>query len=136
MKKLITPFALLLLFLATGCSKDSNAAAINSIQGRWKLVNVNGTFAGINNNFTPGTIIWDFNPITQTVTVVNNNPDPNKWDVLETGVYNYQLVNNPEMPCNESLEINGSSYGCFSISNDSLIIDQSVADGFFITLKQ
>jgi len=128
-----------LFFLSTfllSCSNDNNMSRNDSVSGRWKLVNVTGTFGGINDNFTPGLITWDFNPITQTVTVVNNNTNTNLWDVLETGVYNYQFVNNPDSPCGENVEIDGSVFGCYSVVNDSLVIDQSIADGFAITLKR
>lgn len=134
MKKSIFILSILTLALLPSCSNDSNANT-DPIQGQWKLVNVKGTFAGINNNFAPGLITWDFNPITQTVTVVNNNTDPNAWAVLETGVYNYQFVNNPELPCSQSLKIDGSVMGCYTVANDSLVIDQSIADGFAVTLK-
>lgn len=136
MKKI---FSILLIFFSlvlTNCSNDNSSSKNESIAGQWKLVNVTGTFGGINDNFTPGLITWDFNPITQTVTVVNNNTNSNLWDVLETGVYNYQFINNPDSPCGESLEIDGSVYGCYSVDNDSLVIDQSIADGFAITLKR
>ncbi|WP_264520784.1 hypothetical protein [Flavobacterium sp. N1994] len=135
MKKLISFFGVFFLFLFVSCNSNSNATT-DPIQGQWKLVNVSGTFAGINNNFTVGMITWDFNPITQTVTVTNNNTDPNLWDVLETGVYPYHFVNNPESPCGQSIDINGSAYGCYSISNNTLVIDQSIADGFAIRLER
>ncbi|MCF6129961.1 hypothetical protein L1S35_09755 [Flavobacterium sp. AS60] len=135
MKKQHLILGILIMLLFVGCSKDSSTPTSDSVTGQWKLVNVSGTFAGINNDFPEGMITWDFNPITQTVTVTNNNTDPNLWDVLETGVYNYHFVNNPEMPCAESIYIDGSEYGCYSVVNDSLIIDQSIADGFAVTLK-
>ena len=122
--------------ILSSCSNDNNFISKNSVEGRWKLVNSRGTFAGINNNFTYGLITWDFNSITQTVTVTNNNTDPNLLDILETGVYNYQFINNPDLPCGESIEIDGSVLGCCSFINDSLVIDQSIADGFTITLKR
>ncbi|QBZ97943.1 hypothetical protein [Flavobacterium sangjuense] len=135
MKKQLSILGILMTLLLVGCSKDSNTSAHDTVTGQWKLVNVSGTFAGINNDFPEGMITWDFNPITQTVTVTNNNTDSNLWDVLETGVYNYHFANNPGMPCSESIYINGAEYGCYSIANDSLVIDQSIADGFAITLK-
>ncbi|WP_284651770.1 hypothetical protein [Flavobacterium terrisoli] len=129
MKKLITFFSLLTIILLSGCSNDSNSNA-NNPQGQWKLVNVSGTFAGIDNDFEPGLITWDFNPITQTVSILNNNTDPDKWDVFETGVYNYQIVDNPDYPCGEILKIDGIEMGCFSTSDNEFVIDQSIADGF------
>jgi len=133
MKRLLVPFALFFILLTLGCSRDSNSTPIDPVQGQWKLVNVSGTFTGINHDYTPGLITWTFNPITQTVTVVNNNTDNNKWDVLDTGVYNYQIVaDNQEYPCDEILKIEGGDMGCFTVSANSLLIDQSVADGFAI----
>ena len=136
MKKQLSLIVIFFSLFLSGCSHDSKTATTNSLSGQWKLVNVSGTFAGIHDDFTPGLITWTFNPTNLTVTVVNNNTDPNKWDVLETGVYPYHFVNTPDMPCLQSLDINGSVYGCYSITNSNLVIDQSIADGFAITLKQ
>ena len=136
MKRLFSILAMLSIILFSSCSNDSKSSTSNSISGQWKLISVDGTFAGIHDTFPEGTINWDFNPITQMVTVTNNNTDANLWDMLETGVYTYHFVYNPEAPCSESIDINGTIYGCFSIVNDSLIIDQSVADGYAITLKR
>jgi hypothetical protein len=134
MKKSILYSLLLLSLLQFGCSTNSNSSATDPVQGLWKLVAVDGTFAGIHDTFTPGLITWTFNPTNHTVTVVNNNTDPNAWDLLDSGVYDYHFVNNPDSPCGESIEINGSIYGCYTVSNNSLIIDQAIADGFAITL--
>ena len=136
MKNSLTILGIMLMLLFSGCSSESNSSTNDAVTGQWKLVNVNGTFAGIHDNFPEGMITWDFNPITQTVTVTNNNTNPNLWDVLETGIYSFNFVNNPESPCGESIEIDGSLYGCYSIANDSLVIDQAIADGFTITLKR
>jgi hypothetical protein len=135
MKKLHFFIALIIFTLQINCSSDSSRST-DPIAGVWKLVNVKGTIVGIDDNFPPGIITWNFNPNTQTVTVVNNKTDPNLWDVLETGTYNYQFINNPDLPCTESIEIDGSVFGCYTFANDSLIIDQSIADGFAITLKR
>ncbi len=133
MKKSVLSLAILLLVLLPSCSNDSNPNT-DIIQGQWKLINVSGTFAGIDNDFAPGLITWDFNPTTQTVTVVNNNTDANLWDVFETGVYNYQIVDNSEYPCGEIIEIDGIEMGCFSVTGDNFVIDQSIADGFRLQL--
>lgn len=129
MKKAILTLGIILLVLQSSCSNDSNTNS-NTVQGQWKLVNVSGTFAGIDNDFEPGLITWDFNPTTQMVSIVNNNTDLDKWDVFETGVYNYQIVENPEFTCGEILKIDGIEMGCFTFTNNSLVVDQSIADGF------
>lgn len=136
MKK--APLYILLTVIAAlqfGCSTNSNSTATDAVHGLWKLVAVDGTFAGIHDTFTPGLITWTFNASTHTVTVVNNNTDATAWDLLDTGVYDYHIINNPASSCGNSIEINGSIYGCFTITNDTLIIDQSIADGYAITLK-
>ncbi|MFN3755237.1 hypothetical protein [Flavobacterium sp.] len=133
--KSILSLTFLILVLLPSCSNDSNPNS-DVVQGQWKLINVSGTFAGINNDFAPGLITWNFNPTTQMVTIVNNNTDVNLWDVFETGVYNYQILDNPEFPCGEIIKIDGIEMGCFSISNDSFVIDQSIADGFRLQLVQ
>ncbi len=135
MQKSIFSLAILLLVLLPSCSNDSNPNS-DTVEGQWKLINVSGTFAGIDNDFAPGLITWDFNPTTQTVTVVNNNTDQNLWDIFETGVYNYQIVDNPDFPCGEIIEIDGIEMGCFSVSGNEFVIDQSIADGFRLQLVQ
>lgn len=129
MRKLNLFFTLLTVIMLSGCSNDSGSNT-DAVEGQWKLINVSGTFAGIDNDFEPGLITWDFNPITQTVSIVNNNTDPNVWDVFDTGVYNYQIVDNPEFSCGEIIKIDGIEMGCFSVSENEFVIDQSIADGF------
>jgi hypothetical protein len=134
MKKTIFYLTFILSLLQLGCSSNSNSNPTDAVQGQWKLVTVSGSFAGIHDSFAPGLITWTFNAASQTVTVVNNNTNPNLQSVLETGTYNYHFVNNPDSPCGESIDINGSVYGCYTVTNDSLIIDQAIADGYTITL--
>ena len=136
MKKQLSILGILLALIVSSCSDDAKSPTTHDISGQWKLVTVDGTFAGIHDTFPEGTITWDFNPITQMVTVTNNNTDSNLWDILDTGVYNFQFVNNPDLPCSESIEIDGTVYGCYSFVNNNLIIDQSVADGYTLTLKR
>jgi hypothetical protein len=136
MKKTLLIFVLTISLLQIGCSTSSSSNPTTAaVQGEWKLVAVDGTFAGLHETFAPGLITWTFNPIDQTVTVVNNNTDANAWDLLDTGVYAYHFVNNPDSPCGEQIEINGSIYGCYTVTSTHLIIDQAIADGFAITLQ-
>jgi hypothetical protein len=134
MKKTILSLIIILSLLQMSCSSNSNSNPTDAVQGQWKLVTVSGSFAGIHDSFAPGLITWTFNAASHTVTVVNNNTNPNLQSVLPTGVYDYHFVNNPDSPCGESIDINGSVYGCYTVTNDSLIIDQAIADGYTITL--
>jgi hypothetical protein len=125
----------LLALVFSGCSSDSNTSHANIVQGQWKLINVSGSFTGASSDFEPGLITWDFNPTTQTVTVVNNNTDDSLNDIFETGVYNYSVVANPNPEtCSQTLKIDDYEMGCFSIVEGNLQIDQSFVDGFTVTL--
>lgn len=135
MKKNLSILGILLAGLLTGCSSESNSSHSNIVNGQWKLVNVSGSFAGINNDFPAGTITWDFNPTTQMVTVVNNNTDDSLNDILETGIYNYQIINSSDPDfCSQTIKINNHEMGCFSVVNDTLQISEAHVDGFTISL--
>jgi hypothetical protein len=136
MKKTISILGMLLALVVSACSSDSNSSHASIVDGQWKLVHVSGSFAGISSDFAPGVITWDFNPTTQTVTVVNNNTDANLTDIFETGVYNYQIVGNPDpQTCSQIIKIDNMEMGCFSIVDGNLEIDQAFADGFTVTLE-
>lgn len=135
MKKSLSILGIFLVLILSSCSSDSdNSGAI--VAGKWKLVEVTGSFAGTQSNFEPGIITWEFNPRNHSVKVTNNNSDENLTDLFETGVYSYQIVNSdtPEI-CQKSLKINDIDMGCFEIVNGDLKIDQAFVDGYTITLK-
>jgi len=137
MKSKVLILGILLISLLSSCSKDTDTSHANIVNGQWKLINVSGSFSGVNSNFVPGIITWDFNPTTQTVTVINNNTDSNLTDIFETGVYNYQVVENenPQL-CTETIRMDGIEMGCFNIINGDLKIDQAFTDGYSVTLKR
>lgn len=135
MKKNLLSLVIILSLMQMSCSSNSGSNSTDAIQGQWKLVTVSGSFAGIHDSFNPGLITWTFNATNHTVTVVNNNTNPNLQSVLPTGVYDYHFVNNTDSsPCEESIEINGNLYNCFTVTNESLILDQAIADGYTVTL--
>lgn len=135
MKTKLSILGILLVLILSGCSNDSdNSGAI--VAGKWKLVQVTGSFAGTQSNFEPGTISWEFNPRNQSVKVINNNTDEDLTDLFESGTYDYSVVTseNPEI-CSKILKINNIDMGCFEIVNGDLKIDQAYVDGYTITLK-
>ena len=133
MKKiqLISLFAIMILF---SCNNDDDKSNDTSLRGMWKLVEVNGTIAGIRDQFEPGTIQWNFNTSNTTFTVVNNNTDESKQDVFESGTYNYSITNNDMTPetCARSLVLDGTNYGCYIVTNTTLQINQGEADGIIL----
>lgn len=135
MKKNLLISVILLGLTFTGCSSEPSTSHSNIVQGQWKLVKVSGSFAGIESNFSPGVIKWTFNPTTQTVTVINNNLNDNLTDLFDTGVYNYQIVQNPDpQTCSEIIKIDNIEMGCFTIVDGKLHIDQAFTDGYTATL--
>ena len=91
MKTKLSILGILLVLILSGCSNDSdNSGAI--VAGKWKLVQVTGSFAGTQSNFEPGTISWEFNPRNQSVKVINNNTDEDLTDLFESGTYDYSVV--------------------------------------------
>lgn len=127
--------ALLLAILSCGCSND-NGNNRKDIGGEWKLVNVHGGIAGIDDDFSPGTITWNFNTSSHTVAVVNTNTDNSKEDLIATGNYDYTFSPNTTTPqsCSENIVIDGVNYGCYDISTQQLTLSQVEADGYAVTL--
>ncbi len=128
----------LLLFFATlltNCStgNDNNTSALPPLGGTWKLVNVRGGFVGVNDSFPPGQITWTVNTANQTVTVVNNNNNPNMQEILDSGVYNYTLQADPNAICAQTFNVNNMDMGCFTVSANDLVITYEYADGFTLT---
>ncbi|MEZ0005009.1 putative lipoprotein NlpE involved in copper resistance [Flavobacterium sp. 28YEA47A] len=133
MKKiqLICLFAIMILL---GCNNDDDNRNDTSLRGVWKLIEVNGTIAGIRDQFEPGVIQWNFNASNHTFTVVNNNTDESKQDIFESGTYNYSISNNVMTPetCARSLSLAGTNYGCYITTNTTLQINQGEADGVIL----
>lgn len=136
MKNLKLAVTLLLLTLILfSCSKDDNeTTAVPTLAGQWKLVNVTGGFVGVNHNFPAGQITWNVDTTANTVTVVNNNTNPNLQDILETGVYSYTLDPDPNSVCTDTFNVNNLDLGCYSVSDTELIITYEYADGMTLRL--
>lgn len=123
--------ALFALFTFGSCSDDDNQNTNPSetLTDSWSLLQTTGTIAGITHDFTYGTIVWKFNP-NNTVTVTNNNIDENLQSGFPSGTYNYIVNNNPlTASCPKNITINLEEFGCISINDNQMDINQNVADG-------
>lgn len=135
-KKQISFLAILAVLFFSACSSsDSDSSNNNIFNGQWKLIQVSGSIVGFVHDFEPGTVLWNFDSTNNTVTIVNNNTNTELTDLFESGHYNFQIENseNPQI-CSETLEIQNIEMGCFSVSNDTLTINQSYADGYSVML--
>ena len=143
-QKTMTVFAMFVLLLTPfSCHETENyyfipQTANQAIQGEWHLVNVAGGFAGINDDYTIGEIVWDFDTANQTVTIMNLNTNENKVDMFDSGVYAFAYVQNTVLPdnCILSLTIDGVNLGCSNFNNTQFTLSQVESDGYFITLQR
>ncbi|WP_345274282.1 hypothetical protein [Flaviramulus aquimarinus] len=109
---------------------------------QWNLINTSGGFAGVNDNFEIGDIIWVFNELTGSLTVINKNTDDMLQDGLDSGNYSYIFSENDSnlfLTVNDSIE-----FGLLTISEDTetFTLNQNVtlagiaADGFIYTFEK
>jgi hypothetical protein len=108
-----------------------------SLEGGWTLKKVQGGIGGINQEFDDQMITWTFNA-NGTVSVWNTNTDNTKIDFFETGDYDFDFQPNTVTPdsCAEALFLDGVSFGCHSISGNTLILNQVENDGYQLTLRR
>ncbi len=137
-KLLLLSFASL---LAIGCNNDDDNSPSNgdgSLFHAWTLINVDGGFAGTNDNFNEGVIVWTFNQQAGTVTVVNNNTNEAAVDYFESGTYEFEFVPNEISPeqCSESLNIDTTEFGCYDIQGTQMTLNQHMADGYVLTFER
>ena len=123
--------------LTTSCDNDDDNGPNNetTIAGTWDLRNISGGIAGVNTNFEPGLIQWNFNAETFILTVQNNNSNEEVlYDGLESGTYSYELT---EIEGEKHVMVEDSDFGSYMISGDGLIIDQNMgADGYVFTFER
>ncbi|WP_298319202.1 hypothetical protein [uncultured Aquimarina sp.] len=128
-------YFLLVLVVFIGCSNDDDTINNGSLglQGEWNLVNITGGFAGVNQDFEKGTIIWDFNESDTMVTVINNNTITGVYDGFPSGTYTYSIVAPADI---DELVVNEINLGTFIATSDSFTVSQQFRDGFEIRFER
>ena len=136
MKKLVFAAITFCAVFFFGCSSDDSNSP--SFSGEWKLINVSGGLMGQNQNIPANSIVWSINPTTQVISIVNENNSSTYYDGLPTGIYNYQLQNDPNpMGCGTTLSIEeNQDMGCILFENNHLIINSNYNDGFRMEFSQ
>ncbi|MBK8517682.1 MAG: hypothetical protein IPL55_15785 [Saprospiraceae bacterium] len=125
MKFYITILGMIFLTLIA-CHKDEES---NGLQGSWSMINATGGIAGFNQNYPKGQIVWKFDDGDLAIT--NNYNGQLNFSYL-TGNHHYFEI----IPAKQTvLYIDEHQFGDISISNDTLVIDQSssISDGFLFT---
>jgi len=132
-------FITIVVFLTIlGCSSNSSQTSV--INGTWNLVNVGGGINGINDDYENGVIKWIFNrPEAFNLKVENNNFSSTEYDGLESGIYNYVIL---EYNGDFFLIIEGEEFGRYDLSDNNLLINQnetstgSGADGYILKFER
>ena len=138
MRRSLILFVLSVSTLLVGCS-SSDGIENNPIAGIWDVQNISGGFAGINDDYPQGTILWSFDAQNSKLTITNNNTTNTLYDGFESGEYAYSILH---LDKNLYLQINGQEFGGVVISQNELVINQNItstgsgADGFVLLLKK
>ena len=139
MKNFLLPLLLIsALVLSTSCKKDDDDTnEPEFISGNWNLKNVSGGIAGVDIDYTPGEVIWNFNLETDVLTVQNNIITTGPEDTyagFETGTYSFEIVVNGEL---QSLVVDDLNMGYITLLDGVLQLDEGVAvDGFLKTFER
>jgi len=130
--------ALILVVTATlafsSCKKaECDCEPENTLDGEWQMERVYGGLMGIDLNYAPNEVTWDFNSSQNTVDVTNNiltTGPKSTYARFSTGVYAYytQNINGADYLFIDSTEI-----GIYAINNTKLMIDDGLAADGFIT---
>ena len=138
MRRSLTLIVLSAIALLIGCS-SSDGIGKDPIDGNWEVHNISGGFAGINDDYQQGTIIWSFDSQNSKLTISNNNATNTIYDGFESGEYSYSIIH---IDKRLYLQINGQEFGGVIISLNELVVNQNItstgsgADGFVILLKK
>ncbi|SFZ95093.1 hypothetical protein SAMN05428642_10717 [Flaviramulus basaltis] len=133
---------LLISFITfTNCSINNNDNDTTPIViiTYWSLDNVSGGVAGIDEDFSENTVKWIFNETTSTLNVENNNDNDTKPDGLDSGNYNYSVL---QKGSNLFLIVGSNEIGRFTVSQNQLVINENetsngtLADGYIYTFKK
>lgn len=122
----------LALLVLTACTKEeaSNTEKFN-------LINVSGGFAGVNENFEPGDIIWILNENSSTLTIEKNING--SFTGLNAGSYSYYIES---IDNKLYINIDNNETGGLIKSANSMLIDENLssqgsrADGFIYQLEK
>tara|TARA_R110002049_G_scaffold90966_2_gene227403 strand:+ start:547 stop:966 length:420 start_codon:yes stop_codon:yes gene_type:complete len=128
---------LVLIFVLHGCSTESTPEKKDKVSGTWNLMNVSGGFAGVDEYFEKGKIIWEFDTKDGTLLVTNNDESGALYNGLPTGTYAYSILQGKDQ---DYLQLNDKEVGGIDVAKSQLVLDQnntssgSGADGFVLVL--
>lgn len=130
-------FFWVLILVFNGCSTDLTHEGNDKVNGTWSLINVSGGFAGVDDDFEKGKIVWKFNAANGSLIVTNNDTSSALYNGLPSGTYSYSILKEKD---HYYLLLNDKEIGGVDVDKSQLIIDQNIttsgsgADGFVMVL--
>ncbi len=129
------------LFLSQSCTLNDvePQSEFDYVNGTWNLQNVSGGFAGVDDDFENGAILWTFNTNNGQLKVINNSDGSSIYSGLETGSYPFSIQASSDASI---LYINTREYGGLGELKNGFLINQnemangSGADGFLLKFKK
>lgn len=131
--------ALFTLLYLSNCSQTDDNEKKDVLEGSWNLTTISGGFAGIDDDYPAGDIVWTFVSSESKLEINNNNTANTLYDGLPTGEYIYTLLT---VDNELFLKINGDEFAGIILSENRLTLDQnrsssgSGADGFVLLFQQ
>ena len=128
----------LVLLSAFTCNKDvippDNSITLN---GNWNMKNVSGGLIGLNLDYNPGEVIWNFNTTTEKLSVTNNIITTGPKSIYAryaTGLYDFYTTTINSM---EYLYVDSARVGTITIGTNALLLDDGIdVDGFLTRFEK
>lgn len=113
---------------------DANPFMPVTLNGSWSLVQVTGGFAGVDDSFDHGVIVWEFNKQTSQVTINNANEEDTIFDGFPSGMYPFETSVSEDVT---TITIDGIDMNLTTLTPTELELDEGVAfDGFFLSFNR
>ena len=130
---------MMLSMLLTGCADTDTPVEDEPLKGTWYLLNISGGFAGMDQDFEKGSIIWEFDLEQQSLRVINNAFSNALYTGLDTASYRYSVhVENGS----SYLRVNDVEFGGVTFFDSKMVVDQNLgsqgngADGFVFVMER
>ena len=126
--------ALMLLTLSCKSDDDADQNLNPTLIGSWSLVNVSGGFAGVDDDFNDGVILWNFTNNPSEITITNTNTTEVVHSGYPSGAYSYEIETTPN---DTIVVIENTDLRIISLTTNQLILDEGVvSDGFQYTFNK
>lgn len=122
--------SIIILTSIASCHSNDDSTDYN-LNGSWNLTHVNGGLIGVDKSFDPGLIVWTFNENIGKLNIVNNSDDG--FSMFQSGTYTFSIEDGGDY---NSITIDGVMFGSIEITQNQVMIDQRVADGFLLELTK